>query len=328
MKFSFSLSLALSLCSVAQAGELTEAGDLVQAENSAQASGFAQPDGPTPAGDLTEADGLVQSDTPAPTDSLFQTDSPVQDSKPAEAAPPVPITDVLDDKNYEVKTWGNNFLVFSPEYGEGCEFVDVMGFYPKWKVADIETSKNDEEPEHENKLSLTEVYNALAKRRGVEPGEIRLVAFSVEKEDDKTDELIAGIRESRNIDLWGEVRLFPNDEEWNMILATEYYVKLLQVANRPVQRIIIRTRDHVDWWSRVVHTNRIFFSFGPLERKTPVPGTTTEVSATEDDPEIRDKKQEAEFIALLAEEDMNEDARQAEMARELADRALEAEERV
>ncbi|PHH49653.1 hypothetical protein CFIMG_007700RA00001 [Ceratocystis fimbriata CBS 114723] len=207
MKFSFSLSLALSLCSVAQAGELTEAGDLVQAENSAQASGFAQPDGPTPAGDLTEADGLVQSDTPAPTGSLFQTDSPVQDSKPAEAAPPVPITDVLDDKNYEVKTWANDFLVFSPEYGEGCE-------------------------------------------------------------------------------------------------------------------------DHVDWWSNVVHTNRIFFSFGPLERKTPVPGTTTEVSATEDDPEIRDKVQEAEFIALLAEEDMNEDARQAEMAHELADRALEAEEKV
>ncbi|KAL2885832.1 hypothetical protein HOO65_070294 [Ceratocystis lukuohia] len=380
MKFSLSsLSLALSLCTAVQAGELTETGDLAQAsrrpalaadlaeasgsaqvESPAQTGSFAQASGPTLAVDLPQAEELVETDSntqagdlvqdESPTlaagfvqadDStelsgsvqdndptlasglaeagdLVQTASPAQDSDLTEADRPARVTDVMADHGYDVRTWRDKLLVFSLGYEEDTEFVDIISFYPRCKAAIIETSKNDKEPEHENKLSLTEVYNTLAKRRGAEPNEMRLVVFDVEKEDTETDEVIAEIRRGRNVGTWEEVRILLGEEEWDRILATEYYVKLLQVVNRPVQRIIIRTRDHVDWRGNVIYTNRIFFSLGPLERKTPVPGTTTEVLATETYPEVYEKDQEAEFMALFAEEDESEDELQAEMAHKRA----------
>ncbi|PHH49652.1 hypothetical protein CFIMG_007699RA00001 [Ceratocystis fimbriata CBS 114723] len=326
MKFSLSsLSLALSLCTAVQAGELTETGGLAQASRRpalaadlAEASGSAQVESPTLTVDLPQAEELVETDSNTQAGDLVQADSPAQDSDLTEADRPARVTDVMRDHGYDVRTWRDKLLVFSQGYEEDTAFVDIISFYPRCKAAIIETSKNDKEPEHKNKLSLTEVYNTLAKRRGAEPNEMRLVVFDVEKEDTETDKVIAEIRKGRNFGTWEEVRILLGEEEWDRILATEYYVKLLQVVNRPVQRIIIRTRYHTDRWNRVIYTNRIFFSLGPLERKTPVPGTTTEVSATETYPEVYEKDQEAEFMALLAEEDESEDELQAEMAHKRA----------
>ncbi|KAL2884615.1 hypothetical protein HOO65_100019 [Ceratocystis lukuohia] len=229
----------------------------------------------------------------------------------------------------KVQTLGDYFLISSPEYEDGWPYVDIIGFSPKRRVAVIESAKNDEEPEHENKLSLTRIYNALAKRGGVEPDEIRLMSFTVEKEDTKTNELIAEIRKGRNIGSWKGVKILPGDKEWDMILATQYFVKLLQVVNKPAQKILLSTRKYIDRWDRtIVHTNYISFHFGQPDIKTPVPGTAPGAYVSDIQSESDDEEQEAALKALFAEEDKNRDALQVEMAHHLAKQVLEAEERI
>ncbi|KAL1896040.1 hypothetical protein Cpir12675_002955 [Ceratocystis pirilliformis] len=199
-----------------------------------------------------------------------------------------------------------------------------MAFYPKEKVAAIYMTKNDEESDRENKLGLTEIYNFLAQRKGAVPDEMSLVIFDVDEGDTETHDLIAGIHEGRNLGPLKEVKVLPSDEEWDMILATRYYVKLLQIINKPVQKVIIRDRDHFDFWNKVTHINRIVFSF-LMEQKTPVPGTVTDVSTTGLQPDFDGEEQGATPKALLAKEPEDGDLFQAEVNRKSAHQILDVE---
>ncbi|KKF94402.1 hypothetical protein CFO_g3243 [Ceratocystis platani] len=195
-----------------------------------------------------------------------------------------------------------------------------MTFHPNQKAATIYMTKNDDEPDHKNKLSLTEIYNALAKRKGTEPGEMRVVTFEVELADKETNGLISGIRKDRNLGPFEEIKILPGADEWDMIATTQYYAKLLQVVNRPIQKIVIRNRDHFGWLSEVTHINRVSFSLAPPENKAPVPGTATEVSAAEVQAEFDDEEQEAALEALFATDEESRDLFQAEIGRKCASR--------
>ncbi|KKF94401.1 hypothetical protein CFO_g3242 [Ceratocystis platani] len=183
-----------------------------------------------------------------------------------------------------------------------------MAFSPKLKISTIYMAWTDEEPDHENKLSLTEIYNALAEKEGMKPDEMRWVTFEVVVGDFETDLLIDSIRQNRTLGSLEEVRILPGDKEWDMVAATQYYTNLLQVINKPVQKMLIRSINSGRPWEKVNYVNRMFFSFGPLEPKTPVPGTAAEVSATETKPESDEEEQEAALDALSAEEEAKENA--------------------
>ncbi|KAL1901195.1 hypothetical protein Cpir12675_000561 [Ceratocystis pirilliformis] len=59
--------------------------------------------------------------------------------------------------------------------------------------------------------------------------------------------MIARIRKGRKLGSKEEVRILPTDTEWDMIMGTQYYQKMPQVMDKPVQKILLRNQDRTSW---------------------------------------------------------------------------------
>ncbi|KAL1901215.1 hypothetical protein Cpir12675_000581 [Ceratocystis pirilliformis] len=209
------------------------------------------------------------------------------------------------------------------------EFLDVISFYPEMKMASIYIANNEEEPDHEDKLSLTEIYIILAGMKNLEPNDMKAVIFDVD-EDEKTINIIDNIRRDRNLGPRETVSILPGDKEWDTICGTQYYLKLLQVMSKPVQKILLMNQEHVTSWGETGITYRIVFSSPksqPREENlvSKVWGAIIKaVSITAESTADVDKKQEAALKALLVEEEWKQFAFSSTIGIELANRALAA----
>ncbi|KAL2889180.1 hypothetical protein HOO65_030681 [Ceratocystis lukuohia] len=231
---------------------------------------------------------------------------------------------ILEDHGYEVQSWdGTLHVVFSPKYYHNIQFLDVIAFRPESKIATIRVANNEKERHHTNKLSLGQIYTALAGVKKLEPDDMRWVILDV-NEDLETDKVIDRIRKGRNLKPKQEVRILPGDEEWDTILGTQYYEKVTQVINKPVQKILLRNQDRRHPKRGVEPMNRVLFSFPALEEGGPTTGAASDDWATETQSSLDDEEQEAALKALFADEEEKEPAFQAAITSEVADRTLAA----
>ncbi|KAL2884858.1 hypothetical protein HOO65_090153 [Ceratocystis lukuohia] len=138
--------------------------------------------------------------------------------------------DIFTDHNYDLKVlYDGRYLIFSPEYHEGCEILDLIEFYPGAKIANIRVARNDEEEKHKNKLDLTEIDTTLAETSNLKPDDMRWVVFDVDK-DPKTNKMIAEIRNNRRLGSKEEVKILPTDTEWNTIMGCGCYACVYDTA--------------------------------------------------------------------------------------------------
>ncbi|KAL1901238.1 hypothetical protein Cpir12675_000604 [Ceratocystis pirilliformis] len=119
------------------------------------------------------------------------------------------------------------------------QLINTIGFHPWMKMATIYVANNDIEPEHENKLSLPDIYADLAKRHKLKPEDVDWIVTEIAG-DAEIEATILEIREGRNVGLHDEVTVAPNDKEWNTILGTKYYRNAASVNHKAVERVIIR----------------------------------------------------------------------------------------
>ncbi|PHH55066.1 hypothetical protein CFIMG_007566RA00001 [Ceratocystis fimbriata CBS 114723] len=215
--------------------------------------------------------------------------------------------DIFTDHNYDLKVlYDGRYLIFSPEYHEGCEILDLIEFYPEAKIANIRVARNDEEEKHKNKLDLTEIYTTLAETSNLKPDDMRWVVFDVDN-DPKTNKMIAKIRNNHRLRPKEEVKIIPTDTEWNTIMGTQYYRKILQIMDKPVQKILLRNQDCTSRSSEIQPTDRIHFSFLPSKDAAFATELTTDGLATKTwPPNDGEEAQEAALKALFAEEDKKE----------------------
>ncbi|KAL1896221.1 hypothetical protein Cpir12675_002929 [Ceratocystis pirilliformis] len=232
--------------------------------------------------------------------------------------------DILEDHGYQVQSWnGTLHVVFSPKYYDNIQFLNVIAFRPESKIATIRVANNEKERHHTNKLSLAQIFTALAGVNNLEPDDMRWVILDV-NEDLQTDKVIDGIRKSHNLKPKEEVKILPGDEEWDTILGTQYYEKVTQIINKPVQKILLRNQDRRHPRRGVEPINRILFSFPVLEEWGPTTGAASDGLATETQSSLDDEEQEAALRALFADEEEKEPAFQAAITCEVADRTLAA----
>ncbi|KAL1901242.1 hypothetical protein Cpir12675_000608 [Ceratocystis pirilliformis] len=149
--------------------------------------------------------------------------------------------------------------------GEGYELITIIGFHPWKKIATIHLANNDKEPQHDKKLSLGEIYSALADKHGYMRDDIEWVVFDINN-NPKTDEIVARIRKDRGLGPKDEAVILPTDEEWDTILDTKYYAQAQQVNSRPLDRILLKHHFHTTIGESLFPTERIHFSFPKVER--------------------------------------------------------------
>ncbi|KKF92204.1 hypothetical protein CFO_g5442 [Ceratocystis platani] len=200
------------------------------------------------------------------------------------------LASIIEDRGYEVLANNHLYGIRSPYYYGGSFCIDLIKIDPMEKAVSIYYAKNEDEPDHEDKLSLKEIYTALCEKEHVELNDISWLSFNVHF-DSTTDDAIRRIRSDRKLGPQYEVKLVPSDEEWNWIVRTKYYQTLQQLTNKQVQSIIIRHRYRKDLWNKPVSSNNIGFSFLPLEDVNSEAGMPFD-----------DEEQEAVIKALFDEE--------------------------
>ncbi|KAL2884892.1 hypothetical protein HOO65_090187 [Ceratocystis lukuohia] len=210
---------------------------------------------------------------------------------------------VIECHAYEIRRSGIIYGILSPEYHDGSQFLDLISFYPDAKVATIYTAKNDDEPNHDNKLTVTQIFNSLAEEAALyTPVDTRWLIFDV-IEDSKTDEVLAGLRESSSLYSVDDINIAPGDQGWDAILSTEYYKKALQVIDKPVQGVLIRKQDRHESWKRFKMIDRIHFFFPPSKDKEPATPTAAEGLATQVELPLDYEEQKAILNGLIIYED-------------------------
>ncbi|KKF93550.1 hypothetical protein CFO_g4094 [Ceratocystis platani] len=197
------------------------------------------------------------------------------------------------------------------------------------KMASIYIANNEEEPDHRNKLSLTEIYIILARMKNLEPNDMKAVMFDVD-EDEQTVNIIDNIRRDRDLGPLETVSILPGDKEWDTICSTQYYLKLLQVMSKPVQKILLMNREYVVGWGEPGITYRIVFSSPesqPREENLASKAWGAVIKAISMTAGLivdSDKKQEAALKAFLIEEEWKQFAFSSQFGIELASKALAA----
>ncbi|KKF92148.1 hypothetical protein CFO_g5499 [Ceratocystis platani] len=223
----------------------------------------------------------------------------------------------IEDNGYKLQSWKDSaYMIYSPHYSNSHNILDLFFFYPKAKVANIRIANNQEEAVHEKKLGLAEIYTDLVEMKGLRPDDMEWVVFDVE--DPSTSEVISQIYKGRNIAFDDVVRIFPNDEEWNEIVGTQYYNKMLQVNSKPAQKILLSRQTRSDMWDRPTIVDRIHFSFSTPDEET------TKGSEPQIQPPTDDKKDEAALKAMLDEEKEKESEFQVYMEMERVYKVLDS----
>ncbi|KAL1901212.1 hypothetical protein Cpir12675_000578 [Ceratocystis pirilliformis] len=171
-------------------------------------------------------------------------------------------TNLIEDHGYQLKTIDHLHMIRSSHLYYGREYVNAIGFTPEAKAATIYIANNDQEPMHEDKLSLSEIYNTLCENEGLEPENMKWITFDV-NDDPETDGIISIIHKKRGIDRLNEVVILPDDMEWDLIVRTEYYQLMEMVTAQSPQKILLRHYSYVSSsdWELVLFTNCIYFSF-------------------------------------------------------------------
>ncbi|KAL2884883.1 hypothetical protein HOO65_090178 [Ceratocystis lukuohia] len=174
------------------------------------------------------------------------------------------IAGIIEDRGYEVVTKKHLYGIFSPHYQRGLFCVDIIGIDATEKTASIYFMDNESESDHKDKLSLTEIYTALCEKNEMGPNDMNWLIVDV-RGDEETDDAIGRIRSGRNLGPHHEVALVPSDEEWDLILGTQYYQTVQQLTNKEVHSIILRHRYDKNLWGKAFSANRIGFSFLPVQ---------------------------------------------------------------
>ncbi|KAL2884890.1 hypothetical protein HOO65_090185 [Ceratocystis lukuohia] len=166
----------------------------------------------------------------------------------------------IEDHGYNLKIKDHLYSVFSPHYGNGAACLDAIHFNDYSKVASIFVAKNDQEPEHDNKLSLAEVYTALCEKEGMTANDMHWLTFSVDH-GSNTNRIIGLIRQGRKWKNIQEVELLPGDRDWDSIVGTDHYKMMRQLINKPVKKIILKKFYQHDYLGSRSYTEGIHFSF-------------------------------------------------------------------
>ncbi|PHH50551.1 hypothetical protein CFIMG_007382RA00001 [Ceratocystis fimbriata CBS 114723] len=184
---------------------------------------------------------------------------------------------IIEDRNYRIATTGNMHAIFSSKQRGPLEFVDLIGFYPEMKAVNIYSALSQEEPDNDDKLSLGEAYVDLAERNNIKADDMAWISFDL-KHCLETDEAVGNIRRHRGLDVDEEVRIFPDDEEWNSILDSKEYLMLLQMTTKPVQEIRLRRHVYANSIRQSLDAERIYFSIASSGDET-----SSEAKASSDD---------------------------------------------
>ncbi|KAL1901194.1 hypothetical protein Cpir12675_000560 [Ceratocystis pirilliformis] len=225
---------------------------------------------------------------------------------------------IIKDHGYELESWKDSaYIIYSPHYDNSDNLLDLFFFYPKSKVASIRIANNQAETDHEKKLGLAEIYTDVVEMKGLKPDDMKWVVFDVE--DPSTSKVISQIYEGRNIASDGVVRIIPGDKEWDAIVSTQYYHKMLQVISKPAQKILLRRQARLDMWDRVYMVDRIHFSFSTPDEET-TEGPEPQIQSLTDN-----EGDEAALKAMLEEEKENESEFQIHIEIQHAYRVLDSQ---
>ncbi|KAL1901237.1 hypothetical protein Cpir12675_000603 [Ceratocystis pirilliformis] len=149
---------------------------------------------------------------------------------------------ILENKGYrKVSAGGVDGVLFRDPYGS-YQLADAISFHPWMKMATIYIANNDMEPEHQNKLSLTEIYTALAEEHKRKPEDVDWIVTEVVG-DPEMEDFILGIRKGRNVGPKDEVIITPSQHEWKKILDTKHYMYAALVNRKAIDKIIITTHQ-------------------------------------------------------------------------------------
>ncbi|KKF93324.1 hypothetical protein CFO_g4312 [Ceratocystis platani] len=215
---------------------------------------------------------------------------------------------VFEQHGYEVENIGHTHAVFSPQYLKSFVFLDLISFYPETKIAAIYIAKNDQEQIHENKLSLSEIFVSLCQIHDFGSDDMRGLVFDI-YEVLEVNRVIDRIRSSRDLGPKEEVEVIPGSSEWDIILDTEYYTRMLQVTNKQGIKILLMSQDRPDWGDSTYSVDRIYFSFLASTDKasvTGMEGVHAETLAFETRPEVDGEDEETVLKAKFAEEEEKE----------------------
>ncbi|KAL1901217.1 hypothetical protein Cpir12675_000583 [Ceratocystis pirilliformis] len=166
---------------------------------------------------------------------------------------------ILEEYGYEIETEDSTHSVYSYYYGESSRTLTKIGFYPDGKTVAIQIAKNDEESDHEDKLSLSEIFAALCEKEDAKPDDIIWLVFDVYK-DPNTNNLIREIRNNHNSGLDDDVRIRPASDEWMAIAKTQYYKQAMDLINRPPQEILLGHYFQEDILKNEIPTDCIYFN--------------------------------------------------------------------
>ncbi|KAL1901214.1 hypothetical protein Cpir12675_000580 [Ceratocystis pirilliformis] len=180
--------------------------------------------------------------------------------------------DILNDKEYDVlEPQPQKYMVFSPELDTSNSQLSMLFFYPEEKVSTVIAAKNDEEAVDDPELSFTEIYNALLKRAKMTSDEIRWLIFDVDK-DEEISQLSLNIRQERGLDPKAQVEILPNEEEWKIIMQSEYYMQAVLIIGKQADRIVLRVQESPEWWENIYPSGRIQFFFSPPDNEISTSG--------------------------------------------------------
>ncbi|KAL2884944.1 hypothetical protein HOO65_090239 [Ceratocystis lukuohia] len=182
---------------------------------------------------------------------------------------------LLEDHGYRRMSSGDIEAVFFADGSGNSQLMDIISFHPWMKMATLYVADDEIEPEHPNKLSLSEIYNALAEEHNRLPSAIDWIVTEVAG-DEKIGTMIAEIREGRKLGPNDEVVIIPGDMEWNAILDTDYYMNAALVNRKAIDKVIIRTTSRT-MFDKTFDISSMHFHFpGNTFRK---PGTEPIASA-------------------------------------------------
>ncbi|KAL2884934.1 hypothetical protein HOO65_090229 [Ceratocystis lukuohia] len=150
----------------------------------------------------------------------------------------------LEDNGYlKVSAGSVDGVLFRDPHGR-YQLADTISFHPWMKMATIYVADNEMEPEHQNKLGLTEIYTALAEEHKRKPEDVDWIVTEV-MGDPEMEDFILGIRKGRGVGPKDEVIITPGQDEWRKIQDTKHYMYAALVNRKAIDKIIITTHQRM-----------------------------------------------------------------------------------
>ncbi|KAL1901239.1 hypothetical protein Cpir12675_000605 [Ceratocystis pirilliformis] len=173
----------------------------------------------------------------------------------------------LEYHGYQVIRSGYIDAVLPRGVDSGYQYLDMFGFYPWMNSVVIYSAEDYKEPERDDKLSMADIYSALAEDRNIKLEGIEWVISEI-GDDLSANMLIDSFRRDRDLGYLDEFTIYPGDKEWEAIRDNQHFQRATLIKGRAAAKVLVRNIEQ-KMLGELYQFVHLHFHFPMLEFKEP-----------------------------------------------------------